>query len=123
VGALLLAGPLIVKGIQSVEDARRMTDAGVEAIVLSNHGGRQLGPCAGAAAPGPEVVDAVGTDGGLDGYRGDERPRTSSRRSRSAHATSWWAARICTASWQAVNVASSGLWRSSRARCGGRCSF
>jgi L-lactate dehydrogenase (cytochrome) len=53
-------GPLIVKGIQSLEDARRMADAGVEAIVLSNHGGRQLD-----RAPVPlglvaEVVDAVG---------------------------------------------------------------
>ena len=35
-------GPLIVKGIQTVEDARRMFDAGADAIVLSNHGGRQL---------------------------------------------------------------------------------
>ena len=53
-------GPLIVKGIQSLDDARRMADAGVEAIVLSNHGGRQLD-----RAPVPlglvaEVVDAVG---------------------------------------------------------------
>jgi L-lactate dehydrogenase (cytochrome) len=53
-------GPLIIKGIQSVADARRMADAGVEALVLSNHGGRQLD-----RAPAPlglvaEVVDAVG---------------------------------------------------------------
>jgi L-lactate dehydrogenase (cytochrome) len=35
-------GPLIIKGIQTVEDAMRMVDAGADAIVLSNHGGRQL---------------------------------------------------------------------------------
>jgi L-lactate dehydrogenase (cytochrome) len=53
-------GPLIVKGIQSVEDARRMTDAGVEAIVLSNHGGRQLDRAPVPLRLVPEVVDAVG---------------------------------------------------------------
>jgi L-lactate dehydrogenase (cytochrome) len=35
-------GPLVIKGVQTVEDARRIADAGVQAIVLSNHGGRQL---------------------------------------------------------------------------------
>jgi L-lactate dehydrogenase (cytochrome) len=35
-------GKLVVKGIQSVEDARRVVDAGVDAVLLSNHGGRQL---------------------------------------------------------------------------------
>jgi L-lactate dehydrogenase (cytochrome) len=35
-------GKLVVKGIQSVEDARRVTDAGADAVLLSNHGGRQL---------------------------------------------------------------------------------
>ncbi|MEE2768246.1 MAG: alpha-hydroxy acid oxidase [Actinomycetota bacterium] len=53
-------GPLILKGIQSVADARLAADAGVEAIAVSNHGGRQLD-----AAPAPfdllpAVVDAVG---------------------------------------------------------------
>jgi L-lactate dehydrogenase (cytochrome) len=32
----------VVKGVQSVADARKLTDLGVDAIVLSNHGGRQL---------------------------------------------------------------------------------
>jgi L-lactate dehydrogenase (cytochrome) len=36
------SGPLIVKGIQTVDDARRVVDAGADAIVVSNHGGRQL---------------------------------------------------------------------------------
>lgn len=35
-------GPVIVKGIQTVADARRCADLGVDGIVLSNHGGRQL---------------------------------------------------------------------------------
>jgi L-lactate dehydrogenase (cytochrome) len=35
-------GKLVVKGIQSVEDARRVVDAGAHAVLLSNHGGRQL---------------------------------------------------------------------------------
>jgi L-lactate dehydrogenase (cytochrome) len=53
-------GPIVVKGIQCVEDAVIAADAGVEAISLSNHGGRQLD-----GAPPPielvaPVVDAVG---------------------------------------------------------------
>jgi L-lactate dehydrogenase (cytochrome) len=35
-------GKLMIKGIQSVEDARRVVDAGADAVLLSNHGGRQL---------------------------------------------------------------------------------
>jgi L-lactate dehydrogenase (cytochrome) len=53
-------GPIVVKGIQTVDDARIAADSGVEAIALSNHGGRQLD-----SAPAPidlvaPVVDAVG---------------------------------------------------------------
>lgn len=53
-------GPIIVKGIQTVEDAVRAADLGAEAVALSNHGGRQLD-----SAPAPielvaPVVDAVG---------------------------------------------------------------
>ena len=52
-------GPLVVKGIQTVADARLAAESGCEAIVLSNHGGRQL-----EGAPAPvdlvaPVVDAV----------------------------------------------------------------
>lgn len=36
------SGPIVVKGIQTVDDARRVVDAGADAVVLSNHGGRQL---------------------------------------------------------------------------------
>ena len=53
-------GPMVIKGIQTVADARLAADAGVDAIVLSNHGGRQLD-----SAPVPielvePVADAVG---------------------------------------------------------------
>lgn len=54
------AGPIVVKGIQTVDDARLAADMGVEAIALSNHGGRQLD---GAPATFPlvtPVADAVG---------------------------------------------------------------
>ncbi len=53
-------GPLIIKGIQTVDDARRMAEAGVQAIVLSNHGGRQLDRVPVPLRLVPEVVDTVG---------------------------------------------------------------
>jgi L-lactate dehydrogenase (cytochrome) len=55
-------GPLIVKGIQTVEDARRVVDAGADAIVLSNHGGRQLDRAPTPLRILPAVREAVGTD-------------------------------------------------------------
>jgi L-lactate dehydrogenase (cytochrome) len=55
-------GPLIVKGIQTVEDARRVVDAGADAIVLSNHGGRQLDRAPTPLRILPEVRKAIGTD-------------------------------------------------------------
>ena len=35
-------GPLVIKGIQTVADARVVVDAGADGLVISNHGGRQL---------------------------------------------------------------------------------
>jgi L-lactate dehydrogenase (cytochrome) len=55
-------GPLIVKGIQTVEDARRVVDAGADAIVLSNHGGRQLDRAPTPLRILPAVRKAVGTE-------------------------------------------------------------
>jgi len=52
-------GPILIKGIQTVEDALIAVDSGVEAIAISNHGGRQLD---GAPAPFdllPEVAEAI----------------------------------------------------------------
>ena len=53
-------GPLIIKGIQTVEDARGVVDAGADAIVLSNHGGRQLDRAPVPVRLVPSVKDAVG---------------------------------------------------------------
>ncbi|WP_433004664.1 alpha-hydroxy acid oxidase [Kribbella sp. CA-294648] len=55
-------GPLIIKGIQTVEDARRVVDAGADAIVLSNHGGRQLDRAPTPLRILPDVRKAIGTD-------------------------------------------------------------
>jgi L-lactate dehydrogenase (cytochrome) len=53
-------GPIVLKGIQSVADARLAADAGVEAIALSNHGGRQLDGSPAILELVPPVADAVG---------------------------------------------------------------
>jgi L-lactate dehydrogenase (cytochrome) len=53
-------GPIVIKGIQAVEDARIAVDAGIEAIALSNHGGRQLDSAPAALDLLVPVVDAVG---------------------------------------------------------------
>jgi L-lactate dehydrogenase (cytochrome) len=55
----LWRGPIVVKGIQTCEDARRAVDEGAEAIVVSNHGGRQLDGVAPTLSLLPRVVDAV----------------------------------------------------------------
>jgi len=55
-------GPIVVKGIQSVEDARRVTDLGASAVILSNHGGRQLDRSPIPLLLVQPVVDAIGAD-------------------------------------------------------------
>jgi L-lactate dehydrogenase (cytochrome) len=62
-------GPVVVKGIQSVEDARRIVSTGVDGIVVSNHGGRQLDKAPTPLEILPDVVAAVGseTDVMIDG--------------------------------------------------------
>ena len=52
-------GKLVLKGILDGEDARLAADAGVDAIVVSNHGGRQLDGATSTIAALPRVVDAV----------------------------------------------------------------
>ena len=64
-------GPLVVKGIQTVDDARAVVDAGADAVIVSNHGGRQLDRAPTPLEVLPAVVDAVGdraevyVDGGI----------------------------------------------------------
>ena len=64
-------GKLILKGIMVEEDARLAADAGADAIVVSNHGGRQLDGAPSSISALPPIVDAVGhrlevwMDGGI----------------------------------------------------------
>lgn len=55
-------GKLIVKGIMDAEDARQAVAHGVDSIVVSNHGGRQLDGAPAAIDVLPSIVDAVGGD-------------------------------------------------------------
>ena len=55
-------GKVSVKGVQTVADARRLADVGVDAIVLSNHGGRQLDRAPVPFHLLPEVVKEVGSE-------------------------------------------------------------
>jgi L-lactate dehydrogenase (cytochrome) len=55
-------GKFVVKGVQTVADARAVTDLGVDGIVLSNHGGRQLDRAPIPFHLLPEVVAEVGSD-------------------------------------------------------------
>ena len=56
----LWQGPIIVKGVHTGDDARRAMDEGASAVVVSNHGGRQLDGVAPSLRVLPEVVAAVG---------------------------------------------------------------
>jgi lactate 2-monooxygenase len=64
-------GPILLKGILTPADAMRAADAGVDGIVVSNHGGRQVDGAIGALDALPAVAAAVGTrltvlfDGGI----------------------------------------------------------
>jgi len=55
-------GKLVVKGVQSLDDARRLATVGVDAITLSNHGGRQLDRAPVPLRLLPDVAREVGTD-------------------------------------------------------------
>lgn len=64
-------GKLILKGIQDVEDARLAVETGADALIVSNHGGRQLDGAQASVDALPAIVDAVGRhievhmDGGI----------------------------------------------------------
>ena len=64
-------GPIVIKGILTSEDARRAVDLGAVAVVVSNHGGRQLDGVPASLQVLPEIVEAVGNqievllDGGI----------------------------------------------------------
>jgi L-lactate dehydrogenase (cytochrome) len=64
-------GPIVIKGIHTEDDARRAVDVGANALVVSNHGGRQLDSVAPTLRILPEVAASVGDqiqvllDGGI----------------------------------------------------------
>ncbi|TMH12731.1 MAG: alpha-hydroxy-acid oxidizing protein [Betaproteobacteria bacterium] len=64
-------GKLILKGILDAEDARRAADSGADALIVSNHGGRQLDSAPSTISALPAIVEAVGSrievwmDGGI----------------------------------------------------------
>ena len=58
----LWGGKLILKGIQDVEDARLAVQSGADAIVVSNHGGRQLDGAQSSITALPAIVEAVGSE-------------------------------------------------------------
>lgn len=55
-------GPIVVKGVLTADDARRCVDLGASAVIVSNHGGRQLDGVAASIRALPEVADAVGSE-------------------------------------------------------------
>jgi L-lactate dehydrogenase (cytochrome) len=67
------SGPIVIKGIQTIDDARSVIDAGADAIVISNHGGRQLDRAPTPLEQLPAIAEAVGdrvevyVDGGVLG--------------------------------------------------------
>jgi len=67
----LWGGKLILKGILDVEDARLAADSGADALIVSNHGGRQLDGAPSSIRALPAIADAVGSrievwmDGGI----------------------------------------------------------
>jgi L-lactate dehydrogenase (cytochrome) len=56
----LWSGPLLLKGVLTAADARRAAEHGVDGLVVSNHGGRQLDGASATVEALPEIVDAVG---------------------------------------------------------------
>ncbi len=64
-------GPIVAKGVHTGDDARRAVDVGAQAVIVSNHGGRQLDGVPGSLRALPEVLEAIGdraevlVDGGI----------------------------------------------------------
>jgi L-lactate dehydrogenase (cytochrome) len=67
----LWSGPLLLKGVLTVADAKKAVEHGVDGLVVSNHGGRQLDGARASIEALPDIVDAVGSrvevllDGGV----------------------------------------------------------
>ena len=82
-------GPLIIKGVMSVHDARAAVQSGADAVYVSNHGGRQLDGLPATVDVLPSIVEEVGdrvevlVDGGVEARR-RRRQGPGTRRSRCA---------------------------------------
>ena len=79
-------GPLLIKGLLQADEAREAVNRGADAVIVSNHGGRQLDGAVATIRALPGIVDAVGgaSAGSVDG--GFRRGVESSRRWRSERA-------------------------------------
>ena len=110
----------MLKGIQSVADARLAADAGIEAIALSNHGGRQLDGSPAILELVPPVADAVGDrveiicDGGV--RRGSDIVKAVALGARACMAGRAFLYGLGAAGERGVDQVS---WRCSRRTCGG----
>jgi hypothetical protein len=71
----LWGGPIVVKGVLTGDDARRAVDEGASAVIVSNHGGRQLDGVAAGLRALPEVVAAAGDRIEVHGRRHPLRQR------------------------------------------------
>ncbi len=110
--------PIVLKGVLHPDDARRALDEGVDGVVVSTHGGRQVDRSIAALDALPDVVDAVGRPrAGAAGQRRAQRRRRPGRgrprapaRCCSAGPTSGvsaWPARTASARWCPTSWASS----------------
>ena len=104
--------PIVLKGIATREDAALAVEAGIDAIYVSNHGGRQLDHAAGTLDTLPEIVEAVAgraeviIDGGIcrgtDVLKADRARRESCLRRAPAMlgARRWWRSRARARHWR-----------------------
>ena len=108
-------GPIALKGVLSEDDARRAADEGVDAVIVSNHGGRQQDHVPAALEVLPGIADAVGDRVRCSSTRGSGGAATSSPPWRSAPGRSWSAGLTSTVSRRPGRPASGTPSTSSRA--------
>ena len=94
-------GPIVVKGVLSPEDARRAVDSGASALIVSNHGGRQLDGAPASFSALPKIIRSVGhevevmVDGGM--RSGADVVRALAMGARAAMVGRSWAYGLCAA--------------------------
>ena len=111
-------GKIVIKGVQNLEDSKKLADLGVDGILLSNHGGRQLDRAPVPFHLLPEVVREVGMDTEVMVDTGiDERVPILSPLWRWVRSSLWSVAPTCTGLWPVAAAAWTGLSRSFPTRC------